>query len=68
MYIKKWIKGKPIRTANQAIELILNHQVIFHNHKPYTYGWTQNWSIIAIRMYVKNGLLFTAKENKCLPI
>ena len=66
-YVKKYIKGKVIRTANEAIELILNKKVIFYNHKPNTYGWTQNWSIVAIKSYVNSGLLFIAKENKCLP-
>ncbi len=67
-YVKKWIKGKKIRTINHAIELILNKNVIFHHHKPQTYGWTQNWSIISIKRYVSNGELFTAKENKCQPM
>lgn len=63
---KKWIKGKKIRTANHAIELILNKKTIFHHNKAQNYAWTQNWSVVAIKSYVNQGSLFTAKENKCL--
>lgn len=64
-YVNKWKKGKKIKTLNHAVKLIINKKVIFHLHKPQTYGWTQNWSISSIRIYVSNGQLFTAKENKC---
>lgn len=48
----KWIKGSTITDPSVAVSLIMSGRVIFDDDKPQNPGWTQNWSISAIKRAV----------------
>ena len=63
-YIKKFKKGKQIRTVQEAVRRILKGEFIFYRHKAYHCGWTCGWPLHSIKSNAEFGHLFTAIKVK----
>lgn len=57
---RKWQRGEPLKTAVDAIVVIFDKGMIFHNHKCQSWAWIKNWNITTIDREARAGRLFKA--------
>ena len=57
---KKWTKGDPLKTAVDALVIIMDKGCIFHNHKCQSWSWMANWHIRTLDVEARAGRLFKA--------
>ncbi|KAB2798942.1 hypothetical protein F9L06_10075 [Brucella anthropi] len=57
---RKLQRGEPLKTAVDAIVIILNKGMIFHNHKCQSWAWMAGWHIRTLDNEARAGRLFKA--------